>query len=182
MPIVEVVLLDERQVALLGPQNSERLADRLGELVGDELAELLDGLTGLVEPDGPTERRRRLRVVDDSLTEVEHMSLVAKQHGFAVMIARLILYANDKGYQLSFGEAYRPPETAELYAKQGRGIKNSLHCQRLAVDFNLFVEGDLQTAVTPGFIDLHDYWSSIGGAPMIRKDANHFSVVHEGRW
>lgn len=60
---------------------------------------------------------------------------------FTANVARLILYINEQGYSCTFGEAYRPPETAALYAQQRRGIKNSLHCIRLAVDLNLFKDG-----------------------------------------
>lgn len=73
------------------------------------------------------------------------MKLSEKQQLFTVMIANLIHFAEEKGYRLTFGEAYRTPEQAALNAKKGSGIANSLHTQRLAVDFNLFVNGEYQT-------------------------------------
>ena len=69
------------------------------------------------------------------------MTLGEKQRKFTRMIADLIIFAYDNGYELTFSEAYRTPEQAQLNAKSGAGIKNSLHTQRLAVDFNLFKDG-----------------------------------------
>ncbi|HEK0401007.1 TPA: M15 family peptidase, partial [Proteus mirabilis] len=69
------------------------------------------------------------------------MTLGEKQRKFTRMIADLIIFAYDNGYELTFSEAYRTPEQAKLNAKSGIGIKNSLHTQRLAVDFNLFKNG-----------------------------------------
>ncbi|NBN68387.1 M15 family peptidase, partial [Proteus sp. G2609] len=74
------------------------------------------------------------------------MTLGEKQRKFTRMIADLIIFAYDNGYELTFSEAYRTPEQAQLNAKSGSGIKNSLHTQRLAVDFNLFKDGKYLTA------------------------------------
>lgn len=73
------------------------------------------------------------------------MTLSEKQQLFVVMVANLIHWAEEHGYRLTFGEAYRTPEQAALNAKKGSGISNSLHTQRLAVDFNLFVNGQYKT-------------------------------------
>ena len=73
------------------------------------------------------------------------MKLSEKQAIFAVNVARLILWANEQGYRLTFGEAFRPKEMAEIYAKRGIGIKDSQHTKRLAVDFNLFCHGEYMT-------------------------------------
>ncbi|HEI9768601.1 TPA: M15 family metallopeptidase [Morganella morganii] len=110
------------------------------------------------------------------------MTLSEKQSLFTVMIAQLILWANDHGYRLTFGEAYRTPEQAKLNAKSGKGISNSLHTQRLAVDFNLFIGGQYKTD-TPSYLPLGEYWESIGGTwggRFSRPDGNHFSLEHNG--
>lgn len=73
------------------------------------------------------------------------MTLSEKQRRFTAMIGKLIAFAESNGYGLTFGEAYRTPEQAALNAKKGSGISNSLHTQRLAVDFNLFINGEYQT-------------------------------------
>jgi hypothetical protein len=111
------------------------------------------------------------------------MMLSEKQQLFVSLIAQLITWANDKGYRLTFGEAYRTPEQAKLNAKSGAGIANSLHTQRLAVDFNLFVNGEYKTK-TEDYLPLGEYWESLGGAWggrfKSRPDGNHFSLEHNG--
>ncbi|EJP6015793.1 M15 family metallopeptidase, partial [Escherichia coli] len=105
-----------------------------------------------------------------------------KQQLFAVMIADLIHWAQEHGYRLTFGEAYRTPEQAALNAKSGKGIRNSLHTLRLAVDFNLFINGKYQ-ADTDAYRPLGEYWESIGGTwggRFSRADGNHFSLEHNG--
>jgi hypothetical protein len=106
--------------------------------------------------------------------------MVDKQAKFTSMISDLIKKSYDLGYQMTFAEAYRPPDVAALYATQGRGIKDSLHCQRLAVDFNVFKNGKLLTSGDQ-FEDLGKYWESIGGSWGGRfNDGNHFSLEHNG--
>ncbi|HEN3661903.1 TPA: M15 family metallopeptidase [Yersinia enterocolitica] len=111
------------------------------------------------------------------------MTLSEKQAVFTVMIAQLINWADEHGYRLTFGEAYRTSEQAALNAKNGKGITNSLHTQRLAVDFNLFINGQYQTK-TEAYKPLGEYWESIGGSWGGRfksnPDGNHFSLEHNG--
>ncbi|ELY2737449.1 M15 family metallopeptidase [Cronobacter dublinensis] len=111
------------------------------------------------------------------------MTLSEKQQLFTVMVASLIHWAEEKGYRLSFGEAYRTPEQAALNAKKGSGISNSLHTQRLAVDFNLFINGKYLTR-TEDYRPLGEYWESLGGSWGGRfktnPDGNHFSLEHNG--
>ncbi|MEI9788383.1 M15 family metallopeptidase [Moellerella wisconsensis] len=108
------------------------------------------------------------------------MTLSEKQSLFTVMIAQLINWADERGYRLTFGEAYRTPEQAALNAKANKGIKNSLHTQRLAVDFNLFINGKWMTS-TSDHQPLGEYWESIGGTWGGRfNDGNHYSLEHNG--
>ncbi|EHZ6871922.1 MULTISPECIES: M15 family metallopeptidase [Providencia] len=108
------------------------------------------------------------------------MTLSEKQALFTVMIAKLIFFADEHGYRLTFGEAYRTPEQAAANAKSGKGIKNSLHTQRLAVDFNLFKNGVWLTKSTD-HQPLGEYWESIGGTWGGRfNDGNHYSLEHNG--
>ncbi|WP_058959486.1 M15 family metallopeptidase [Type-E symbiont of Plautia stali] len=111
------------------------------------------------------------------------MTLSEKQQLFTVLIAQLIMFAQDKGMRLTFGEAYRTPEQAALNAKSGKGISNSLHTQRLAVDFNLFVNGEYKTR-TEDYQALGEHWESLGGSWGGRfknnPDGNHFSLEHNG--
>lgn len=111
------------------------------------------------------------------------MTLSEIQQLFTVMIAQLIYWADERGYRLTFGEAYRTPEQAARNAKTGAGIANSLHTQRLAVDFNLFINGQYQTQ-TEAYLPLGEFWESIGGSWggrfKSRPDGNHFSLEHNG--
>ncbi|ATM78968.1 hypothetical protein CRN79_25420 [Serratia fonticola] len=111
------------------------------------------------------------------------MTLSEKQQQFTVMVAKLIIWAAEHNYKLTFGEAYRTPEQAKLNAKTGAGISNSLHCQRLAVDFNLFINGEYKTR-TENYRQLGEFWESIGGSWGGRfksnPDGNHFSLEHNG--
>ncbi|EAB5655705.1 M15 family peptidase [Salmonella enterica subsp. enterica serovar Oranienburg] len=110
------------------------------------------------------------------------MTLSEKQSLFTVMIGQLILFADQHGLRLTFGEAYRTPEQAALNAKKGSGIKNSLHTQRLAVDFNLFINGQYKTD-SRDYLPLGEYWESLGGAwggRFSKPDGNHFSLEHNG--
>ena len=66
------------------------------------------------------------------------MRLQEQQAAFARDVAKLINWIFDNGHSVTFGETFRTPEQAEIYAKEGKGIKDSLHCKRLAVDLNLF--------------------------------------------
>lgn len=106
-----------------------------------------------------------------------------KQQLFVVMVANLIYWADEKGYCLTFGEAYRTPEQAALNAKKGSGISDSLHTQRLAIDLNLFVNGEYKTR-TEDYMALGEYWESEGGTWggrfRNRPDGNHFSLEHNG--
>ena len=64
--------------------------------------------------------------------------ILEHQQIFTTNVARLITYINQQGYKCTFGEVYRPTEMAQIYAKLGKGIINSNHCSKLAVDLNLF--------------------------------------------
>jgi hypothetical protein len=89
------------------------------------------------------------------------------------MVALLILHAEQLGYELTFGDAYRDPRA--IYGKW-----KSLHRKRLAVDFNLFKDGVYLTQ-TEDYEPLGLYWESIGGSWGGRfNDGNHFSLEHGG--
>lgn len=114
---------------------------------------------------------------------VYKMTLRQKQSLFACLLADLIRFAYEQGYEMSLGEAWRSPNTAERYARQGRGIANSLHCDRLAIDLNLFKDGKWLTE-SEDHRPLGEYWESLhelcrwGGR---FNDGNHYSLSHEGR-
>ena len=110
--------------------------------------------------------------------------LLGKQHTFITSVARLILWAEQEGYQMSEGEAYRTAEQSAWNFKQGKGIENSLHRLRLAIDLNLFKNGDFLIR-SEDYAPLGEYWKSLHsefrwGGDFDKPDGNHFSMEHEG--
>lgn len=104
------------------------------------------------------------------------MRLSIKQSLFAVDVAKLILHINESGYSCTLGEAWRTPEMASLYAQQGKGIKNSLHCIRLSIDLNLFKDG-VYLSGSEAHRPFGEYWESLNA--MNRwggrfGDGNHY--------
>lgn len=98
------------------------------------------------------------------------MSLRKQQSKFAKMISLLILFAYEKGYEITFGDAY---------AKTGH-CRGSFHYKRLAIDLNLFKNGRYLKS-TKAHEPLGLFWESIGGSWGGRwSDGNHYSLG-EGR-
>ena len=116
------------------------------------------------------------------------MTLRQKQSRFCLLVADLIQYAHAQRYQVTFGEAYRSPEEAQRLFVAGKGIKTSLHTQRLAMDLNLFKDGRYLTNLE-SYRPLGDFWESLSrpdavccwGGRFTSGDANHFSIEHGGR-
>lgn len=80
------------------------------------------------------------------------MTLGEKQRKFTLMVSDLINWAYQNGFELTFGDAW---------AKSGHS-KNSFHYKRLAVDLNLFKDGQYLTN-TEDHKPLGFYWKSLGG-------------------
>jgi len=111
----------------------------------------------------------------------ELLTLGAKQRAFAKCVGELLVFAYARGYEISLGEAMRSPEEAIRLAKAGLGIRNSLHCQRLAIDLNLFKNGKLLTK-SEDHTELGEWWEAHGGTWGGRfHDGNHYSYAHGGR-
>ena len=114
------------------------------------------------------------------------MTLRQKQSLFAQLVARLLVEIEIRGYEVTFGDAYRSPEEATRLAKLGVGSVNSLHCQRLAIDLNLFRDGKYLSS-TESHRPLGEWWEQQhplcrwGGRFRDRPDGNHYSVSHGGR-
>jgi hypothetical protein len=91
---------------------------------------------------------------------------------------------------VNYEQTKRTQAEADLNAKKGIGISNSLHTIGLAVDLNLFIADKIQTN-SEAYRPLGKYWKSLD--PLCRwggdfKDANgkpkpdgmHFSLEHLG--
>lgn len=111
------------------------------------------------------------------------MTLRQKQSLFVQLAARLIAHIYEQGYELTFGEAYRSPEEAARLAKAGKGIVQSLHTQKLALDINLFKAG-VYLSSTEAHRQFGEWWERQhelcrwGGR---FNDGNHYSLTHGGR-
>ncbi|HBG46387.1 MAG TPA: hypothetical protein DDW94_05285 [Deltaproteobacteria bacterium] len=91
------------------------------------------------------------------------MELSEKQRRFPQLVAELIRFAYDSGFELTFGEAYRTEEQQRVYVREGRSkTMASRHRDRLAIDFNLFKDGDY---ITNGeaYRALGEKWEALGG-------------------
>jgi len=94
------------------------------------------------------------------------MTLREKQSKFAKMVALLILFAHEKGYEVTLGD---------VWAKTGHR-RGSFHYKRLAVDLNLFKYGRYLRS-TASHEPLGLFWESIGGTWGGRwDDGNHYSL------
>lgn len=113
--------------------------------------------------------------------------LLNKQFLFTTLVAEFIPELKAMGYEVTFGDAYRPAETAKLYSKDGRGILNSLHCQRLAIDLMLFKDGKWLTDPAD-YLEAGELWETKSrdgamccwGGRFKKPDAVHFSITHDG--
>ena len=113
------------------------------------------------------------------------MNLISKQKVFSGLVAKLIQRAHELGYEVTLGEVYRPPETSQLYENQNKGISKSLHCDKLAIDINLFYDGKYLTK-NEDHKALGTWWEGLstdlyeccwGGR---FGDGNHYSIKHLG--
>lgn len=105
------------------------------------------------------------------------MKLREQQSKFALMVAQLILKAVEFGYDVTLGDAYRDPRLhGEIGEKKGYGSANSFHKKRLAIDLNLFKDGEFLDGTT-AHKQLGEWWESIGGTWGGRfNDGNHYSL------
>ena len=110
------------------------------------------------------------------------MTLGQKQRKFTRMIADLIVFAYEQGYELTFGDAFRDPRVhGPVGQKKSYSSANSLHKERLAIDLNLFKDGKF-LAQSEDHRPLGEYWESLGGSWGGRfNDGNHYSLEHGGR-
>lgn len=102
------------------------------------------------------------------------------------LFSQLIDFIIAEGYEGTWGEAYRTPQQAQWDAAHGTGIAASVHCERLAVDVQLFKEGVYLTH-PKDYFTVGQYWKSLdascrwGGDFEPLVDADHFSITWQGR-
>lgn len=109
------------------------------------------------------------------------MTLQQKQSVFAQNVARLIIHVDAIGLACTIGEVLRTKEQAEIYEKEGKGIKNSLHCKKLAIDLHLFSPHGVYLTDFTSYEPLGKYWESLHpanrwGGFFKRVDSVHFEM------
>lgn len=109
------------------------------------------------------------------------MKLGDKQRKFTKMVAELILWAYEQGYEITLGDAYRDPRLHGQHGHYGGyGRSKSNHKLRLAIDLNLFKDGKYLQE-TEDHEPLGLKWEEMGGAWGGRfEDGNHYSLEHWG--
>ena len=110
------------------------------------------------------------------------MSLSAKQRIFTRNIGCLIEYAYHIDMELTFGHAWRSIEEQKRLKAEGKSMTlKSKHLDRLAVDFNFFINGKL-TYDKHKIAVLGEYWESLhpdnrwGGNFKSFIDTPHFEM------
>jgi len=111
------------------------------------------------------------------------MTLGEKQRLFAKLVARLIDQAYELGYEVTLGDAYRDPRLhGQIGERLGYGHPKSAHKMRLAIDLNLFKDGQYLSQ-TSDHEPLGMWWETVH--PLARwggrfNDGNHYSFEHDG--
>jgi hypothetical protein len=117
--------------------------------------------------------------------DTDPRSLHERQVLHVRLVSELIAWAETQGYALTWGETFRTQAQANANAASGAGIVNSLHLQRLAVDFQLFDKDGNYLADASAYKPLADYWLTLdplccAGYYFHSVDADHFSVSYRG--
>ena len=111
------------------------------------------------------------------------MKLGDKQRLFTRLISNLLDFAHTRGYEITFGDAFRDPRVhGHVGEKKAYGHRNSCHKSKLAIDLNLFKDGKYLTT-DKDHEPLGVYWETQhtlcrwGGR---FNDGNHYSLEHNG--
>jgi hypothetical protein len=99
------------------------------------------------------------------------MTLGSEQERFGHMLGKLLVWANDHGHKTRVGD---------VFAKTGHK-DGSNHYLKLAADILVFKQGAIEQDME-AHKEMHDYWDSIGGAPRIEADLNHYALEYQGCW
>jgi hypothetical protein len=107
--------------------------------------------------------------------------LSVNQKLFARNVGKLIDFIYSSDYSCTLGEAFRTPEQAKIYAAEGKGIVDSQHCKRLAIDINLFLPMGVYLENTKDYEPIGKYWESLHplnrwGGRFPKADGNHMEM------
>lgn len=104
-----------------------------------------------------------------------------KRSEFTKKLADLIHHAIDYlGYEVIIDYVLRDTETQKRLYAEGKSkcdgvTKRSQHQSALAADLYIIEDGKLSNDIEK-YKRLHEYWSNIGGEPIITWDLAHFEV------
>ena len=111
------------------------------------------------------------------------MTLGQKQRQFARLVARLIDKAYELGFEVSLGDAFRDSRVhGAMGVRKSYSHPNSAHKLRLAIDLNLFKDGEFLEQ-SEDHRPLGEWWEQ--QHPLARwggrfNDGNHYSFEHNG--
>ena len=111
------------------------------------------------------------------------MTLRKTQVEFTRLTARLIDYIFSRGYECTYGDAFRDERVHGAFGtKLGYGHPKSGHKKRLALDLNLFKNGEYLEG-TDAHRPIGEWWEK--QHPLARwggrfNDGNHYSFEWEG--
>lgn len=89
------------------------------------------------------------------------MKLSEIQGEFARDVAKLIEWVDVQGWYVTLGSAWRPlSEQRRLVASGASKTMHSQHLNRLAIDLNLFIDGDYQLDTDEYWL-MGEYWKSL---------------------
>ena len=116
------------------------------------------------------------------------MTLGQTQRAFTRLVGLLIAQAYKMGYEVTLGDAFRDSRVFGMVGvKKGYGNRNSNHKRRLAIDLNLFKDGEYLDA-SEDHRPLGEWWENLGekeGVPTVWggrfNDGNHYSCEYNGQ-
>jgi hypothetical protein len=106
------------------------------------------------------------------------MTLSDHQWEFLKDIAKLVVFCDVQGYKLTGGELWRTVEQQRSYVdKKLSRTMDSKHLKRLAIDLNLFIDGNYRIDKA-AFEPLAKFWASLSERNVSGYDwgwdYNHF--------
>lgn len=112
------------------------------------------------------------------------ITLGQRQREFTFCIAQLVVWCYGDGYQFTHGDAYRDPRAFGVLGEPGPyGIPDSQHKKRLAIDLNLFIDGEyIDDGNHPAWKRVGELWEWLGRDINARwggryGDANHLEAL-----
>lgn len=103
-----------------------------------------------------------------------------RQVMFAKCLAKLILFADSKGWEVTLAEGYIG-DSINKPSEDTPHLRSGTHFLRLGQDINLFINGKWITTMCEEYRILGEFWKSLSplcfwGGDLKKLDLNHFSV------